>query len=115
MVGNRGENSQTSSADIHMDSGIMFLGLVNQNALACWNTATSLHDISLVQKDDRKMIYPCDVKVYKDKVYMLTNTMPEFLYGQLDYNEVNFRIWSNYVDEAVKGTKCNPQGGRGRY
>ncbi|CAH0564872.1 unnamed protein product [Brassicogethes aeneus] len=105
-LGNRGENSQTSSADIHQESGVMFLGLVNQNALACWNTASSLRDISIVAKNDRTMIYPCDVKVYKDKVYMLTNTMPEFLYGQLNYGEINFRIWSNTIRDAVRNTAC---------
>lgn len=91
----------------------MFLSLVNQNALGCWNTNRPLRTIGLVQKDDRKMIYPCDVKVYGDKVYLLTNTMPEFLYGKLNYNKKNFRVWSNDVMAATAGTSCENR--RGSY
>ncbi|CAH1116241.1 unnamed protein product [Phaedon cochleariae] len=106
-VGDRGTQSQTSCADIHKPSGVMFLGLVNQNALACWNTNLPLSSISSVQRDDRKMIYPCDVKVHNDNIYVLTNAMPEFLYGRLNYDEVNFRVWSNTVEGAIQGTACS--------
>lgn len=84
----------------------MFLALVNQNALGCWNVNNGLSTISLVQKDDQKMIYPSDVKVFGDKVFVLTNTMPGFLYGRLNYDETNFRVWANDVRKAVEGTKC---------
>ncbi|KAG5884538.1 hypothetical protein JTB14_006915 [Gonioctena quinquepunctata] len=110
-VGDRGPQSQTSSADIHQASGIMFLGLVNQNAVACWDIHKPLTTISIVQRDDRSMIYPCDVKVRDDKVYVITNAMPEFLYGRLNYDTINFRVWSNTVQGAVQGTMCG--GGRG--
>ncbi|CAG9832945.1 unnamed protein product [Diabrotica balteata] len=105
-LGDRGAGSQTSSADIHKPTSIMFLGLVNQNALGCWNINKPLNTISVVQKDDAKMIYPCDVKVSNDKVYVLTNTMPEFLYGALNYDQINFRVWSNTISNAVAGTQC---------
>ncbi|CAH1996583.1 unnamed protein product [Acanthoscelides obtectus] len=104
LIGNRGPNSQTSSADLHKPTNIMFLGLVNENALGCVNM--NLMTAGVVQKDDQRMIYPSDVKVVKDRVYVLTNTMPEFLYGRLNYDEVNFRVWQNTVQEAVEGTKC---------
>lgn len=65
-----------------------------------------LSTISLVQKDDQKMIYPSDVKVFGDKVFVLTNTMPGFLYGRLNYDETNFRVWGNDVRKAIEGTKC---------
>ncbi|XP_050294952.1 L-dopachrome tautomerase yellow-f2-like [Anthonomus grandis grandis] len=110
ILGDRGPQSQTSTADIHKPTGIMFLGLVNQNALGCWNIKKSLKTIDIVQKDDQKMIYPSDVKVSGDKVYVLTNTMPEFLYGRLNYDVTNFRVWANDVRKAVQDTKC--QGGR---
>lgn len=56
------------------------------------------------------MIYPSDVKIYQDEVIVLTNTMPVFLYRQLNYDETNFRVWINSVNEAVEGTAC--EGGR---
>lgn len=107
VVGDRGQNSQTSSADIHKPSGVMFLGLINQNALGCWKITKPLDTISIVQKDDQKMIYPSDVKVSNDKIYVLTNTMPGFLYGSLNYEDViNFRVWSNTIEGAIKETEC---------
>lgn len=107
VVGDRGENSQTSSADVHKPSGVMFLALINQNALGCWKLSNPLDTISVVQKDDQKMIYPSDVKVSGDKIYVLTNTMPEFLYGRLNYDETNFRVWSNSIEGAIQSTRCS--------
>ncbi|XP_044759607.1 L-dopachrome tautomerase yellow-f2-like [Coccinella septempunctata] len=117
-IGDRGEGSQTSASALDEKTGVLLLGLVNQNALACWNINRPLTDVSIVQRDDEKMIYPCDLKVYNDNIYLLTNTMPGFLYGQLDYNIVNFRVWVQTVREAIKGTSCeagsgNSYGGSG--
>ncbi|KAL1494154.1 hypothetical protein ABEB36_009798 [Hypothenemus hampei] len=106
VIGNRGPGHQTSTADLHKPTDIMFLGLVNQNALGCWNVKKPLESISIVQQNNRTMIYPSDVKISQDRVYVLTNTMPGFLYGRLNYDETNFRVWSNDVRQAVKGTKC---------
>lgn len=106
IVGNRGEKFQSSSADIHKPSGVMFLGLINQNALGCWKVTKPLSTLSIVQKDDQKMIYPSDVKVSNNRIYTLTNTMPGFLYGRLNYDDVNFRVWSNSIQGAIEGTQC---------
>lgn len=93
---------------MHKPSGVLFLGLVNQNALGCFNTNKGfrLASFDVVQRDDQKMIYPCDVKIYKNDVVFLTNTMPVFLYSNLNYDEVNFRVWIEAVDKAVEGTRC---------
>lgn len=37
---------------------------------------------------------------------MLSNRLPVYLYSQLDYNDVNFRIQRVGVRNAVVGTKC---------
>lgn len=110
-MGDRGDGFQTSSSDLHESTGVLFLGLVNQNALGCWNIHSSLRDISIVQKDDRRMIYPSDVKIRENNIVLLTNTMPVFLYGTLNYDETNFRVWVQDVNRAVEGTKCARKGG----
>ncbi|XP_044272822.1 L-dopachrome tautomerase yellow-f2-like [Tribolium madens] len=115
IVGNKGELSQTSSSDLHQSKGVLFLGLVNQNALGCWNINKPLSDISLVQRSDEKMIYPSDVKIVEDKIVVLTNTMPVFLYGTLDYDRTNFRVWVETVDTAIRGTKCESSRGGSHY
>jgi len=108
----RGQGSQTSASDLHKPSGILFLALVNQNALGCWNThkAPKLENFDIVHRDDQKFIYPSDIKVYGDKVIVLTNTMPVFLYSQLNYDQTNFRIWTASVNEAGKNTTCSAKG-----
>lgn len=37
----------------------------------------------------------------------MTNTLPRFIYGKLDTNEYNFRIWRTNVFEAIRGTVCD--------
>ncbi len=38
---------------------------------------------------------------------MLTNTLPRFIYGKLDTNEFNFRLYRTNIFEAVRGTVCD--------
>lgn len=37
----------------------------------------------------------------------MTNTLPRFIYGKLDTNEYNFRIWRTNVYDAIRGTACD--------
>lgn len=106
VIGDRGQNSQTAAADIHKPSGTMFFSLVNHNAIGCWNIRDPVKSISYVHRDDENMIYPSDVKIVNDRIYVLTNKMPVFIYGKLNYDEVNFRLWTNRVDAAIDGTLC---------
>lgn len=100
---------QTSAADLHPQSNTIFLGLVNQNALGCWKIGQKGNNIGIIQQDESRMVYPCDVKIYNDKLYLLTNTMPEFLYGRLDYDRGNFRVWTANIRDAVSGTICDAE------
>lgn len=109
MVANRGEGAQTSSSDLHQPSGVLFLALVNQNALGCWNSNKDprIENFDVVYKDDRNFIYPADIKIHKDDVVVLSNTMPVQLYSRLNYDEINFRVWIFKVADAVRDTACS--------
>lgn len=100
--------SQTSASKLHESTGVLFLALVNQNALGCWNTNKEFDssNFDIIHKDDVKMIYPSDVKIYGNDVIVLTNKMPIFLYGKLNYDDVNFRVWIENVSSAIKQTHC---------
>ncbi|XP_071055480.1 uncharacterized protein [Onthophagus taurus] len=108
VLGDRGPNSQTSASDLHKPTGTLFLALVNQNAVGCYNINKPFdkRNFGIVQKNDNTMIYPSDLKIYKDDLIVLTNTMPVFLYSHLNYDQINFRVWMKNVHEAVKGTVC---------
>lgn len=109
MVGDRGEKGQTASHELSEQTGIMFMAEVSKNGLYCWNINKPLtpRNQGLIQADPVKMIYPSDVKLDNmNNVWMMTNSMPRFLYGTLNYDEVNFRIWTNNIMDAVAGTPC---------
>lgn len=40
-------------------------------------------------------------------MWMVTNTMQRFIYGRLDTNKYNFRIWKGNVSEIIRGTVCD--------
>lgn len=107
-MGDRGRYSQTSASDLHQQSGILFLGLINQNAVGCWNTKKIFHlnNFDIVQKNNVTMIYPSDVKIASNNLIVLTNSMPLFIFSQLDYDKINFRVWISNVYDAVAGTSC---------
>lgn len=91
----------------------MFFGEVNRNGLGCWDTKRPFSPSSydMIHSDPQRMIYPGDVRVdNENQVWMMTNSMPVFLYGRLDYSKTNFRIWTGDIKEVVRGTKCDPRG-----
>lgn len=109
LVGDRGKNGQSSSHVLHQTSGTILMAEVSKNGLYCWNTHKPLtpENQGLVHQDADKMIYPSDVKLDDtDNVWMMTNSMPRFLYGSLNYEQTNFRVWTNNVRDAVAGTPC---------
>lgn len=84
------------------------MSLVNQNAVGCWNTNKNARseNFAIIHKDDQKLIYPSDLKIYGDEVIVLSNTMPVFLYARLNYDDTNFRVWISKVEDAVRDTPC---------
>lgn len=109
VVGNRGKNGQSSTHELHQRSGVILMGEVNKNGLYCWNGKKPLtpENQGVVHADAERMIYPSDLKIDQESnIWMMTNSMPRFLYGTLNYGQVNFRVWTNSILDAVSGTIC---------
>lgn len=109
LLGHRQPQSQCTMHDYDEDTGVMFYAEVGRNAIGCWNTrkafSTKNHDI--VHRDNEQMIYPSDLSVDSDgTLWVMSNTMPRFLYARLDENEFNFRVWRTKAEDAIRGTKC---------
>ncbi|XP_018332062.1 L-dopachrome tautomerase yellow-f2 [Agrilus planipennis] len=109
VLGDRGPGAHTTMTAMHEPTGVLFMGLINQNGLGCWNTNKEFlsKNFDIVDRDEVKMIYPSDVKVSGDDVIVLTNNMPLFIYSSLDYNNTNFRVWTGSVQKAIEGTTCS--------
>lgn len=107
-IGNRGPNSQTTMHAVHPESRVMFGAMVGSSALSCWNTRKELSPktLGIVAKDALKFMYPSDLKIEKDNVWIMTNRLPMFIYSTLNPEEVNFRLYRVKVQDAIKGTVC---------
>ncbi|KAL1494199.1 hypothetical protein ABEB36_009833 [Hypothenemus hampei] len=109
-LGSRGPKSQSGASFLDKRTGVLFYALVNLNAVACWRTTNpgySMESQGRVYMNNVTMVFPNDVKVDNDgNVWVLSDRLPEFMYTSLDYSQVNFRILSAKVSEAIKGTAC---------
>lgn len=128
----RGEKSQCTMHSLDRHTGVVMFAQVARNGVSCWNSEEPLNEdkIAMIDSDDAKMIYPVDLNVSYSNMnlyiplrrlisasfsqidrdgimWMVTNTMQRFIYGKLDSNEYNFRIWKGNVSEIIKGTVCD--------
>lgn len=39
-------------------------------------------------------------------IWVMTNSLPVYIYSSLDPNEYNFRVWKQHVREAKRNTVC---------
>lgn len=87
--------------------------MVTRDTVGCWDSRKPYKrsNLGVVARSSRTLVFPNDLKVDQEKresVWVITNKLPFYLYEGLDENIINFRILSAYVDEATKGTICDP-------
>ena len=65
VLGSRGTNGQSSTSFLDPGTGILFYGLANLNAIACWKTGTNynIQQQGRVYMDNVTMVFPNDLKV----------------------------------------------------
>lgn len=109
FVTERSSNSHTT-ARVCSDDGIMLFNLIDQNAIGCWHTTMPYEPQyhGIVDRDDVGLVFPADVKVDENQnVWVLSDRMPVFLIADLDYTDVNFRIYSASLSSLITGTVCD--------
>uniref|UniRef100_A0A6M2DZL1 Protein yellow n=1 Tax=Xenopsylla cheopis TaxID=163159 RepID=A0A6M2DZL1_XENCH len=97
------------TAKVMDDNGLMLYNLIDRNAIGCWHSSSPYqkHNHALVDKDDVGLVFPSDVKIDKGGIaWVMSDRMPVFLLSELDYQDINFRIYWAPVHELVKGTVC---------
>ncbi|CAG9125745.1 unnamed protein product [Plutella xylostella] len=111
VLGSRGPNAQSSVSFVDQKTGVLFYSLVNLNAVACWRTSNkdyTMKNQGRIYMNEETMVYPTDIKVdYNNSLWILSNRMPIWMYGTLDPNEVNFRVFSAPVLDAISHTACD--------
>lgn len=65
LIGNRGDNTQSTMHGYHQKTGVIFFAEINKNAVSCWNSKTSLRSSNMgeVARDNVTLVYPSDLNV----------------------------------------------------
>ncbi|GBP13544.1 L-dopachrome tautomerase yellow-f2 [Eumeta japonica] len=136
VVGERGIDTQSTTHGFHPRSKVMFYAEVGRSAVSCWHTGQPLvpANVVVLAQDNRVMEYPSGedssltqyshpiVLPYKqltsyyyylhvtgDEVWVMTNSMPRFIFSNLDTMEYNFHIYRGNVSDLIAGTICEQQ------
>lgn len=105
-----------SSAKAMTCEGTLFLGLVNNTAIGCWNEFTPLEEqnIFVISHNSETLQFASGMKVKTglfpgtEKLLVLTNRYQRKATGTMNYNDTNFRILSASVRQLIIGTPCMP-------
>ncbi|KAK2586172.1 hypothetical protein KPH14_001439 [Odynerus spinipes] len=110
------ERSSQSAPEVMNKDGILFFGLLSDLAIGCWNSKSYPEyggkNIEKLVVDAENLQFPSGVKLAvskngREELWVLTSSFQKFMDGSLDPMEPNFRILAGYVDELVRGTKCD--------
>ncbi|NP_001161777.1 yellow-b isoform X1 [Tribolium castaneum] len=111
LLGTRGPKGQSGVSFLDQKTDVLFYSLLNLNAVACWRTtnpAYTMESQGRVYMNNVTMIFPNDIKVDNDdNLWVLSDRLPMFLYSHLDKNDVNFRVLTAPVADAIRGTACD--------
>jgi len=95
-------------------SGVIFYTLINRNAMGCWNSITNANNnwpqsTAILVSDDNALIFPNDI-IFDDNenVWLLSDRLPVSNMGNLNANDVNFRLFVAPIRDVVRGTVCDP-------
>lgn len=111
ILGSRGPNGQSGAAFLDQLTGVLFYALPNLNAVACWKTSNRAYTIKSqgrVFMSAVEMVFPNDVKVDdQDRLWVLSDNLQQFMYAELDHKQINFRILTAHVKDAIENTACD--------
>uniref|UniRef100_A0A1I8Q229 Protein yellow n=1 Tax=Stomoxys calcitrans TaxID=35570 RepID=A0A1I8Q229_STOCA len=110
VLGSRGTNAQSGASFLDQETDVLFYTLPNLNAVACWKTTSGEYTPKTqgrVYMHAVEMLFPSDVKVdAQHNLWVLSNRLQEFIYGELFPNSVNFRILTAPVENSIENTAC---------
>ncbi|KAF5308060.1 hypothetical protein FQR65_LT06435 [Abscondita terminalis] len=111
VLGSRGPKGQSSVSFLDKKTGVLFYSLVNLNAVACWRTTNpsyTMESQGRVFMSNVSMVFPNDIKVdANNNLWVLSDRLPIFMYSRLNESDVNFRILTAPVADAIRNTSCD--------
>lgn len=111
ILGSRGPNGQAGVAFLDQKTGVIFYALPNLNAVTCWKTsnrAYTIKSLGRVYMSATDMVFPNDVKVDDESnLWVLSDRLHQYMYSSLNPNDINFRILTATVKDAIENTACD--------
>lgn len=94
-------------------NGVLFAAQVQLEGVSCWDTRKpyNLNNVQMVERDPVLLGFVNDLTLDEDRqnVWVVSNNLPIFIYGRLDYSQINFRLLRANVQRAISRTICDPQ------
>ncbi|KMQ98017.1 major royal jelly protein 1 [Lasius niger] len=99
--------------------GVIFFQLVQLTAIACWDIGKPFtpENVVIIAQDEETLQYVSGIKVItnragEEELWFNTNRLQKTINMSLKPTETNFRIIRGTVDDIIRGTNCEPYGGR---
>nr|XP_033183503.1 uncharacterized protein LOC117153503 [Bombus vancouverensis nearcticus] len=118
------ERSSQSVAEAMNHDGVLFYGLLSDLAIGCWNSKHYPQfggkNNEIIVSNPETLQFPSGLKIItskkgKQELWVLSVSFQRYMSGTLHSNETNFRIQAGFVDELVRGTKCDVSTLGGRF
>lgn len=111
VLGSRGPKGQSNVSFLDKKTGVLFYALVSLNAIACWKTTNpsyTMESQGRVFMSNVTMVFPNDIKVdANNNLWVLSDRLPIFMFSRLNQSDVNFRILTSPVSDAIRNTSCD--------
>ncbi|XP_076623551.1 yellow-e3 [Colletes latitarsis] len=110
------ERSSQSAAEAMDRNGVLFFGLLSDLAIGCWNSNSypeyGARNNEILVTNPETLQFPSGLKIVTSKkgrqeIWILTVSFQKYMSGSLNSNETNFRIQAGFLEELVRGTKCD--------
>lgn len=110
------ERSSQSAAQAMDENGVLFFGLLSDLAIGCWNSLKNpeygARGSDIVVTSPEILQFPSGMKIVtsnkgRRELWVLTSAFQRYMSGSLNTAETNFRIQAGFLNELVRGTKCD--------
>lgn len=107
-----GRRTTQSAAEAMDSNGNLYFGLLNQMAIACWDSTTNYnpHSFKIVSQNSETLQFPSGIKVIRNRkgveeLWVMSCRFQKIMVGTLNMNETNFRIQAIQIPELLDGSR----------
>ncbi|XP_062547215.1 major royal jelly protein 1-like [Armigeres subalbatus] len=107
-----GRRTTQSAAEAMDSNGNLFFGLLNQMAIACWDSTTNYNpnNFKIVSQNQDTLQFPSGVKIVRNRkgieeLWVMTCRFQKIMTGTLNMNETNFRVQAIQIPELLDGSR----------